>query len=351
MSKPMTARVPDYQEFSIDPDGLVAWPGERMRKKLDAIRLPDLEGKDVLDVGCDFGFWSFLAANRGAKSVVGIDRNRPVRGEMFDVVASNREVAEAYPALRVCDFVELNVGKQWHEVGLFDVVFMFSMYHHVFENVGDHAPIWFWLWRQTRPGGVVLWEGPVDNSDGVVTSNMSAENQAHYTRDKILGAASVYFDYEYVGPALHETTRHVFRFTRKPVVEYDLHEGKAEDGAGGATTAFQYADGRRGEEILRAFGVRPYAGSLNVKTKTPFNWDRDYYRVKILDVVDRSQGFESQWSPKWARFYPVNFCGLKPGFVFRFEGEEHYPGNFVEIISSARLRDSMLTDNVFIMRC
>ena len=71
----------DYQKFSFQL-GKITNVGSRMQQKLAAIEdvIPDLTGKDVLDIGCDFGFWSFLSAERGADKVVGLDRNRDVKG-------------------------------------------------------------------------------------------------------------------------------------------------------------------------------------------------------------------------------------------------------------------------------
>ncbi len=333
----MTARSPDYQAFVLDADGRVCGPNERMRAKMDAIPLPDLKGKNVLDVGCDYGFWSFLASNLGADKVLGIDRGRPVQGQYCDVVKANRELATHHSNLKNCYFEPMNAGKQWIECGAFDVIFLFSLYHHIFENCGDHRTIWFWLWRQLAEGGVLLWENPLDVSDGVVQANVGKEKHAFYTKDIILGAAAEYFKIEYVGPAKHETTRSVYRFTLKDR-DCSRQSGLMEPGAGGATKAFQYAEGRRAHEIKRLLGFLPVPGSLNVKLDSAFDFGRDYYRAEILDVKVRAAGFESAWEPRPCRFYPLKINGFH-AFAMRFEGEANYADNFVEIIAPVRLRD------------
>jgi 2-polyprenyl-3-methyl-5-hydroxy-6-metoxy-1,4-benzoquinol methylase len=43
--------------------------------KLAALMLPDLTGKRFLDLGCNHGFFCFAALERGAASVVGVDRD------------------------------------------------------------------------------------------------------------------------------------------------------------------------------------------------------------------------------------------------------------------------------------
>lgn len=60
-----------YQSFA-DRKG-----ASRSQAKLDAIRMPSsLDGKRVLDLGCNEGFFSLEAKRRGASTVIGIDRNR-----------------------------------------------------------------------------------------------------------------------------------------------------------------------------------------------------------------------------------------------------------------------------------
>jgi len=183
------------------------WAGyqtpQRMSAKLKAIPLPFMLGRRVLDVGCDAGFFSFLAAERGASEVVGLDRNRHVKGVGYvDLVALNRKRAED-EGRRNVRFEHIDVGKQWHEFGQFEVVFLFSLYHHIYECAGgDHRPIWFWLWRHCSSNAVVIWENPTDCSDPVVRANVSVSHQANFTRDAILRAAGEYFEAEFIGPAL-----------------------------------------------------------------------------------------------------------------------------------------------------
>ena len=50
----MISIAPDYQTL------------RRMAAKLQAVPLPELRGKRVLDVGCDAGAWCWLAAEQGA---------------------------------------------------------------------------------------------------------------------------------------------------------------------------------------------------------------------------------------------------------------------------------------------
>jgi 2-polyprenyl-3-methyl-5-hydroxy-6-metoxy-1,4-benzoquinol methylase len=313
----------------------------RMAAKLAAVPLPHLMGKSVLDVGTDMGYWAFLAASKGAARVLGLDRNREVRGVgHVDLVELNRRRAadEGRPNV---GFEHINLGKQWREFGKFDVVFCLSMYHHFYENCGDHAAVWFWLSRHCK--GQVLWEGPMDDTDPVVQRNVSDENRASFSREEILDAASQYFDAERIGPALHEPTREVWRFGPK-VREIEMLSTEVVSGAGGATPAFLYDQGRRIDEIEYALGFKPYPGSLNLRLAEPFDFDSGYYRSQILDVVDRSAGLESKWAPRWARFYPLIIDG-EQAWAFRFEGEK-YATNFLELLAPIRLRDKVTTATI-----
>lgn len=302
----------------------------RMALKEKAIPLPDFDGKSVLDVGCDHGYWCWLAGAAGAVRVVGLDRGREVRGQFVNLAEQNLEMARTRGA--AFEFYPIDLGKQWHSYGRFDVVLCFSMYHHVFENCGDHQAIWFWLWRHTA--GQLLWENPTGDDDAVVRLNVSKPG---YDRAAILRAAETYFEIEHIGPALHMPTREVWRCTPRYIC--NIWSGRPTSGGGGATLAFTYADSRRMAEIAAILGEWPYPGTLNLRLDAlilTFDWDRNYFRAQMLDAEDRAN-LNGPWSPRWARFYPVSVRDV-PAHVFRFEGEE-YPLNYVELISHFRLRD------------
>lgn len=319
----------DYQAFDLI-DGHVADVGERMQRKLEAIPLPELKGRHVLDVGCDMGFWSFLAADRGAKRVVGLDRNRHVQGAYTDLVALNNS-----RGVRGCEFHEINVGKQWKPFGQFHVAFVFSMYHHIYANCGDHLSIWYWLRLQMAPRGILIYEGPMDCSDPVPARHIPKDWQDGYNADAILKAADAYFIVEHIGPALHEPNREVYRMVARPL-RYRLYEGEIVKGAGGATPAWEHDGGRRICEFAFATGHKVVPGSLNTQLDKPFHWDQSYFRSQILDVAERGKGLDVEWAPRWARIYPVEVCNV-PAYAFRFEGET-YRDYFVEFVSPARLR-------------
>lgn len=326
----------DYQKFDFDNEGRIINVGPRMEKKLEAMSwlLPDFDGKTVLDIGCDFGFWSFLASERGAKEVHGIDRSRKV-GSMgwIDIPALNSEIAERFTLHRNTKFSHFEAGKQY-EVFPEDIVLCMSLYHHIFTNTGgDHESIWWWLWKNTKE--TLIWENPVDNRDRVVQMNMPPQIHDRYTYDQLIEAAEKYFTIEDERPALHEPYRFVWRLTPKAVDKRE-YNGLVYHGAGGASKAFEYENGRRIEEIKEAIGITPVPGSMNCLTDKVFHFEDRYFRTQIHDVVDRSKGLESEWALRPVRFYPVLVDGIQ-AYAMRFEGER-YPTNMVELISDTRLR-------------
>jgi SAM-dependent methyltransferase len=300
---------------------------ERMDAKLKAVRFPEsLEGLSVLDVGCDHGFWCELAVDRGAVDVLGLDRGRNVRGRGFVNLA--KENADLLDDAR---FAEIELGRQWREFGQFDLVLVMSVYHHIFEQAGgDHDAVWYWLWRHA--GGRLIWEGPTGDDDSVVRRNVTHP----YRRIDILNAALRWFHIDAVRPALHEPTREVWecRPRAENVVVMPI---EVRSGAGGASVCFNHADGRRIKEVEEIVGWRAYPGSLNLHTQEPFDWDRGYYRSRVLDLVNRRTGLSGEWAPKWARLYPVTYCGVD-ALAFRFEGESYSP-HLVELIAPVRLRE------------
>ena len=297
---------------------------------------PIPKGARVLDVGCDHGYFAFQAAERGAACVLGIDRGRKVRGQGFvDLASRNNAMAKATGCDNI-EFRNFHLGKQWEDLGEFDHILVCSVYHHVYEACGgDHRPIWYWLRRQCSDSAIVVFEAPVDTSDPVVRLNVSPQYHDGYTLDAIRAAAERYFTIEELGPAVHEPTRFAFRMAAKSL-RAELIKAKVVAGAGGATKAFLHANGRRIKEIFDATGVEPFPGSLNLRLDRPFDWSHGYLRVELMDARDRSEGFNGEWWPRWAKIVSCQYDN-HDCFALRFE-EEKYALDFVELIADIKLR-------------
>jgi tRNA (mo5U34)-methyltransferase len=149
-------------------DGLTS-PGhktpEMLQAELDALRLPDLGGKSVLDIGAWDGFFSFACEDRGASRVVALDhfvwsldlarqqeywRESMERGsalERYEDVPglwrpddlpgkagfdTARELRQSAVVGLVGDFLELDL----EELGQFDVVLYLGVLYHMADPLG-----------------------------------------------------------------------------------------------------------------------------------------------------------------------------------------------------------------------
>ena len=301
-----------------------------MAIKFAAVPLPPLKDKTVLDIGCDFGAWCQRAIDEGAAHVVGLDRGRKVGDTFINLAERNR------PVIPDALFWDYQVGEQYRQFELFDVVLMLNVYHHAYSVSGDHDALWYWMWKQISPDGVLMWEAPVDTRDSVVRNNVRPELHGSYTEAAIRKAAERYFHIEAVGPGW--VWPRVVWACRPRSWTRQVMSATVRDGAGGATRAFEYAGGRRMQEIERILGFKPYPGSLNLSASAPFDFDSHYYRSPMLDVTTRPSGLDSPWSLRQMRFYPVAIDGI-PAYALRFEGER-YPLTLVELIAPEKLRDS-----------
>lgn len=112
---------------------------------------PELSGRDVLDLGCGYGWHCRYAAERGARRVVGIDLSLNM--------IRRAQVQCAHPAIqyRVCSLEEYEYPEQ--------------AFHCVVSNLALHyiqdlEPVYQKVFRTLRPGGIFLFniEHPVFTS-------------------------------------------------------------------------------------------------------------------------------------------------------------------------------------------
>jgi tRNA (mo5U34)-methyltransferase len=126
-------RVAEIRWFhQIDLGNGLVTPGiDESVPKLDALRMPNLTGKSVLDIGANDGFFSFAAERAGAKRVVAVDSfswsgeppgNQTKAG--FDLA---HEVLESRVEPHQADLYELTP----ESIGTFDVVMMLGVLYHV----------------------------------------------------------------------------------------------------------------------------------------------------------------------------------------------------------------------------
>lgn len=184
---------PGYQSFD-DRPGL-----SDSAAKLRAVGLGDLSGANVLDIGCNEGYFCGAAKSHGAAMVVGMDRNAP-------------SLAEARRRFPDCTFVEMSWDDEWDGrvpgLGTFDTVFMFSAIHYATNPEQLIARIR----AAMRPGGVLLLEGGIAEGDtDRVLIERTHDQTWHFTR---IGFANLLrgFTIEAEHPSVTQVTDPVPRY-------------------------------------------------------------------------------------------------------------------------------------------
>jgi 2-polyprenyl-3-methyl-5-hydroxy-6-metoxy-1,4-benzoquinol methylase len=89
-----------------------------------------LEGKRVLDLGCNAGFWSLCAAQAGCDYVLGID-GRKMHVDQANFVFETKDVERESYDFFLGDIFEMDLGR----FGTFDVVLCLGLMYHVSKHV------------------------------------------------------------------------------------------------------------------------------------------------------------------------------------------------------------------------
>jgi tRNA (mo5U34)-methyltransferase len=116
-----------YQTFDFLGEELKA---SNSAEKYDLSRLTtfNLEGKNILDVGCNAGYFMFKLLGKNPKSIFGIDVHRP-----FIEIA--RRINEECFQSNKLDFHVADFFKYKFPLGkMFDFIFCFSTFHYFYEN-------------------------------------------------------------------------------------------------------------------------------------------------------------------------------------------------------------------------
>ncbi len=102
---------------------------------------PDMTGRDVLDLGCGYGWHCRYAADHGAGSVLGIDQS-----EMMIAEAKKRNDAPGI-TYRVCSLQEYDYPKESFDLAVSNLVLHY---------VEDLDAVYRRIHETLRPGGVFL---------------------------------------------------------------------------------------------------------------------------------------------------------------------------------------------------
>lgn len=184
-----------YQSF---PD---AAGDSRTLDKLRALRLPGLEGKTFLDVGCNEGFFCGYAQFAGAHRVVGLDKSR-----LFLDRARRR-----FPS---CEFV---LG-DWTNLpdGPFDVVLLASALHYADDQ---EALVRQLVGLLSRDGVLVLEMGLVNSARSEWRKVKRGDDQRLFPSMKKLEEILEPYAWKWLGPSVDQAgdpvKRHVVHVSRR----------------------------------------------------------------------------------------------------------------------------------------
>ncbi len=188
-----------YQSFP-DQKG-----GSQSFDKLVQMRLPSLEGKSFLDVGCNEGFFCGFAKHQGATRVVGIDMSGPF-------------IERARARFPECTFLQQTWDKLPDEK--FDVILLASAIHYA----DDQPALIARLMDHLNPEGTLVVEiGIVGNSQASewVPVKRSIDTRYFPTMAKLQEVLQPYA-WKYVGKSVDQTGDPIPRFVvqikkRRPV--------------------------------------------------------------------------------------------------------------------------------------
>ncbi len=115
--------------------------------------LPDFAGKEVLDLGCGYGWHCIYAAEHGARQVTGIDLSDKM------LAVARQKTSAPNVEYRCCAIEDVDFAD-----GSFDIVLSSLALHYVEDYVGVVQNVH----RMLRPGGVFLFscEHPVFTAEG-----------------------------------------------------------------------------------------------------------------------------------------------------------------------------------------
>lgn len=147
-----------YHLFTYDARGIR--PGEKCELKIESWGhhlLDEYEGRRVLDIGCNLGFFAFLCAERGAQ-VVAIEKDLK---RLTWCINFQQAVLSEYPThkwMKNITFAAVLPPQNKK----FDFIFLWSVYHHLFKQIQDHWLHFNFFRSCLSDNGILLFEGPMD---------------------------------------------------------------------------------------------------------------------------------------------------------------------------------------------
>jgi len=171
--------------------------------KLRKIRMPvDLTGLDVLDIGCNAGFFSIEAKNRNANYVLGIDTfEKFINEALINAKLFNKDID-----FRVKNILDLDYSKQ------FDLILLTSILHY-FDN-----PVYLFdkIKKLLKPNGILILECGVvkDDRSSIYYTIRSIDEQFFPSEELLIKHWLKDFKVDYISQSVNQVgdpiDRHVY---------------------------------------------------------------------------------------------------------------------------------------------
>lgn len=266
MKQPKTDNA-QYQSF---PD---AAGDSRTLDKLKALRLPGLEGRSFLDVGCNEGFFCGFARFQGAKRAVGVD-------------SSALFIERARERFPECEFHQ----QGWEHLpeGQFDVILLASALHYA----DDQPALVRALVERLSPDGTLVLElGIVSSRKAEWTRVKRGIDEREFPSMPMLREMLAGYAWKWMGPSVSQdgdpVARHVVHISRRRPVAYLLMQppgyGKSSlasglfPGAGVAVVS--------GDQVLGQVAKGQGGGGVSKKLVEAVT--EDYSPFRLDQTIDR----------------------------------------------------------------
>lgn len=173
----------------------------RSQEKWSAMKLTDLTGKKVLDLGCNEGFFTEKALEIGASLAVGVDLDATLLERARERVEKAAFVNSDWEAFLNRD----NSAASQNLPVEYDVIFMISALHYSDNYSGTLERVW----RSLSDDGFLILEASIGSAvgsyDGFVPVTRGKEpftdTVFHFTPKKFLNIAKSKFFVRYIGPS------------------------------------------------------------------------------------------------------------------------------------------------------
>ncbi len=196
---------PDNAQYQSFPD---AAGDSRTLEKLKALRLPGLQGRAFLDVGCNEGFFCGFAHFQGARRAVGIDH-------------SERFISRARARFPECEFHR----QGWNQLpeGPFDVILLASALHYADDQA---ALVHALVERLSADGTLVLELGIASSRKAEWTRVKRGIDEREFPSMPMLREVLADYAWKWMGPSVSQdgdpVPRHVVHISRRRPVAYLL---------------------------------------------------------------------------------------------------------------------------------